>query len=368
MARPRMTQAREATIADLRGEFLDRCKAKNLSPRTLEWYEDERDASPTGAWERGILLARDLTTDDLEDFVLSLQAGPYQPQTGRGFAQIAKTISRYGHRKGLIPNDLTRDLEMTKVPKTVIQTFSDDQLEALLNQPDQRRWKGLRDRAILLTLLDTMARVSELAGVDASSVDLEGRTIRVMGKGRKERDLPLGKAATRSLQRYRNAVDGLQDDDPFFISYRGRRLDRSVITDMVADYGRAAGITRARCRLTRSDTPAPSASSSRAGTSSRCRSCLGTPHSSWCGAMWNSQAWTSLSSTSVTARRTPCCVDRPRFGNEESQGWVGLAHARSDGHRSSRNSSSHDHLGGSRTPRAGVGQRRSKIGTSSNGN
>ena len=247
MARPRTTRTTEVTIADLRDEFLDRCRAKNLSVRTLEWYEDRTRRFSDWCLERGILRAKDLTTDDLEAFVLSLQAGPYKPQTVRGFAQIAKTVARYGHRKGLIPDDLTRDFEMPKVPKTIIETFSDEQLEALLKQPDQRRWKGLRDRAILVTLLDTMARVSELAGVNASDVDLEGRSIRVMGKGRKERDLPIGKTATRALLRYRNAVDGLQPDDPFFISYRGRRLDRSVITDMVADYGRVGGIQGVRC-------------------------------------------------------------------------------------------------------------------------
>ena len=90
MARPRTTRATEATMADLRGEFLDRCRAKNLSPRTLEWYEDRTRRFSDWCLERGILPARDLTTDDLEDFVLSLQAGPYRPQTVRGFAQIAK--------------------------------------------------------------------------------------------------------------------------------------------------------------------------------------------------------------------------------------------------------------------------------------
>lgn len=71
--------------------------------------------------------------------------------------------------------------------------------------------------------------------------------MRVMGKGRKERDLPLGRTAARALQRYRNAVDGLMPDDPFFISVRGRRLDRSVITDIVSEYGRVAGIQGVRC-------------------------------------------------------------------------------------------------------------------------
>lgn len=247
MARPRTTRKGEPTILDLRDEFLDRCRAKNLSPRTIEWYEDRTRRFSDWCFESGILKAQDLTTEDLEGFVLSIQAGPYKPQTVRGFAQIAKTVARYGHRKGLIPNDLTSDFEMPKVPKTIIETFSDEQLEALISQPDQRRWKGLRDRAILLTLLDTMARVSELAGVSARDVDLEGRSIRVMGKGRKQRDLPLGRTSARALQRYRNAVDGLQHDDPFFISYRGKRLDRSVITGMVSEYGKAASIAGVRC-------------------------------------------------------------------------------------------------------------------------
>jgi len=119
MARPRTTRTTEATIADLREEFLDRCRAKNLSPRTIEWYEDRTRRFSDWCFERGILRAKDLTTDDLEAFVLSFQAGPYKPQAVRGFAQIAKTVARYGHRKGLIPKDLTRDFEMPKVPKTI---------------------------------------------------------------------------------------------------------------------------------------------------------------------------------------------------------------------------------------------------------
>ena len=197
---------------------------KNLSARTIEWYENRTRRFSDWCLNQGILRAQDLATDDLEAYVLSVQAGPYEPQAVKGFAQAAKTVARYGHRKGLIPADLTRDFEMPKVPQTIIETFSDEQLEALINQPDQCRWKGVRDRAILLTLLDTMARVSELAGVNASHVDLEGRSIRVLGKGRKERDLPIGKTAARAPQRYRNAVDGLQPGDPFFISYPGPAL------------------------------------------------------------------------------------------------------------------------------------------------
>jgi len=92
MPRPRVTQSDKATIADLREEFLNRCRAKNLSARTIEWYEDRTRRFSDWCLERGILKAQDLTTEDLEAFVLSIQAGPYKPQTVKGFAQIAKTV------------------------------------------------------------------------------------------------------------------------------------------------------------------------------------------------------------------------------------------------------------------------------------
>lgn len=94
MARPagRPIGTHETTIADLREEFLDRCRGKNLSGRTIEWYEDRTRRFSDWCLDQGILQAKDLTADDLERFVLVLQRGPYKPQTVRGFAQIVKTL------------------------------------------------------------------------------------------------------------------------------------------------------------------------------------------------------------------------------------------------------------------------------------
>jgi integrase/recombinase XerD len=169
------------------------------------------------------------------------------PQTVRGFAQIAKTLCRFGHSKGLIPDEIAHDLEMPRVPQTIIETFTDDQLEALLSAPDGRRWIGIRDRALLLTLLYTLCRVSELVGLNAEDVDLKGRTIRVMGKSRIQRELPLGKATCQALARYFGALDDLRPGDPFFISCRGRRLSRWYAREVIADYGRRAGNEGVRC-------------------------------------------------------------------------------------------------------------------------
>lgn len=249
MARPagRPFAAREVTVYDLRDQFLARCLAKNLSPRTIEWYEDRTGRFVEWCSARGVERAADLTGGDVDGFLIELRKDGLAPQTVRGFAQVVKTLCRFGHRHGLIAEDLTRDFEMPRVPQVVIQTFSDDQLQRLLAAPDTRRWTGIRDRALLLVLLDTLARVSEVVGLNASDVDLDARTIKVMGKGRKERELPLGEAACRALSRYQGAVEDLREDDPFFISCRGRRLSRGQVAEIVAAYGKRSGIQGVRC-------------------------------------------------------------------------------------------------------------------------
>jgi integrase/recombinase XerD len=249
MVRPAVhpLRVREETLHDLRDEFLLRCQAKNLSARTIQWYEERTRLFVDWCEARRIERAAELTTSVLEEYVIELRASGLAPNTVRGYAQILKTMARLGHRKGLIPVDITTDFEMPKVPQLVIPTFSDEQLRALLKQPDARTWVGVRDRAILLTFLDTLVRVSELVGLNAEDVDLRERTMRVMGKGAKERDLPLGQAATQALRRYKRALADLRPGDPFFISRYAGRITRKSVHEMVARYGKKAGIEGVRC-------------------------------------------------------------------------------------------------------------------------
>jgi integrase/recombinase XerD len=249
MVRPagRPIAARTVTVHDLREEFLARCTAKNLSSRTLEWYEDRTRRFAEWCSDRGIERAGDLTGSDVDDFLIDLKGAGRAPNTVRGFAQVVKTLCRFGHRKGHIENDLAQDFDMPRVPQTMIQTFSEEQLQALVHAPDTRRWKGIRDRALLLVLLDTLARVSEIVGLNAEDVDLDGRTIRVMGKGRKQRELPLGQATWQALSRYRQVIEDLRPGDPFFISCSGRRLAREQVREIVAVYGEKAGVREVRC-------------------------------------------------------------------------------------------------------------------------
>lgn len=249
MARPAVhpLRVREETIQDLRDEFLLRCQAKNLSARTIQWYEERTRFFAEWCQARGIEHAAELTTSVLEEYLIEMRARGLSPNTVRGYAQILKTMARLGHRKGLIPEDITSDFEMPKVPQVIIPTFSDEQLRALLKQPDARTWIGIRDRAILLTFLDTLVRVSELVGVKAEDVDLKARTMRVMGKGAKERDVPLGQATIQALRRYERSLAELRPGDPFFISRYGGGITRKSVHELVTRYGKKAGIEGVRC-------------------------------------------------------------------------------------------------------------------------
>jgi len=154
-------------MGDLREEFLPHCEARNISRRTLDWYADRTRRFTDWCVDRGITEPSDLRWSDLQAFVLDRRRRGFADNTVHGYAQVVKTLCRVGHRLGYIPEDITDGFEMPRVPKTIIPTFNDEQLETLLATPDKRTWVGIRDRAILVVLLDTLIRVSELVGLDA---------------------------------------------------------------------------------------------------------------------------------------------------------------------------------------------------------
>jgi integrase/recombinase XerD len=129
---------RERSLQDLRDEFLVRCHAKNLSGRTIEWYAKHTELFIEWCRGRGVTATAELSTSLLEEYLIEARRQGRTPNTVRGYAQTLKTLSRFGHRKGLIPENITADFEMPKVPQVIIQTFSDEQLRALLNRACDR--------------------------------------------------------------------------------------------------------------------------------------------------------------------------------------------------------------------------------------
>ncbi len=179
----------------------------------------------------------------------------YLAQRGRSASSrsLARSLSslrrfyRYLVREGLRPDDPSELIEMPKLGRPLPATLSEAEVEALLAAPDVNTSLGLRDRAMLELLYATGLRVSELTGLGLEQVSRQQAVVRVLGKGGKERLVPMGDEAWRWLERYlRDARPELSRGpcDAVFLSCRGQGMSRQAFWQIIKRYARQAGITK----------------------------------------------------------------------------------------------------------------------------
>lgn len=152
--------------------------------------------------------------------------------------------------EGIVESSPFAKIKVPKVPRKVIPTFSEAQIAQLLSAIDVATPEGYRDQAIILTLLDTGLRVSELTGITLDNLQLEEGTVKVMGKGNKERLVPIGKRAQRLLWHYisRYRPEPTQPKCKLlFLTWEGLPLTKDRIEKIMARYGQKAGIKGVRC-------------------------------------------------------------------------------------------------------------------------
>jgi integrase/recombinase XerC len=155
----------------------------------------------------------------------------------------AKAFFRFLHARGAIEKDPAADLASPKVRKALPTFLGVDAAREVMEAPSGETSSGLRDRAVLELLYGSGLRVSELAGLELGDLDFSGGTVRVRGKGNKERIAPVGRAALESVRAYlaqRSAlVRGGAAVHPtaLFVSSRGRRLGVRQVQLLVHRYG-----------------------------------------------------------------------------------------------------------------------------------
>lgn len=141
-------------------------------------------------------------------------------------------------------------VRIPRTPRKVIPTFSDLQLQQFLATIDISTPEGYRDHIIILTLLDTGLRVSELCSLRLDHVWLEDGVVKVTGKGNKERLIPIGKQVQRLLWHYidrRRREPANPTCDLLFLTREGRPLTKDRVEKMMARYGKKAGVAGVRC-------------------------------------------------------------------------------------------------------------------------
>ena len=156
---------------------------------------------------------------------------------------------RFQLERGAIAEDPTLRVRAPRKPRRLPKQFSEAQVEALLAAPDTRTALGLRDRAMLETLYATGLRVSELTGLERSQVAHDAGVVRVVGKGSKERLVPMGDEAVAWIARYlaevRPALAGPSKCDEVFLTQRHGPMTRQAFWALIKRYARVAGIPAA---------------------------------------------------------------------------------------------------------------------------
>jgi len=226
-------------------DFLDALWLEDgLSRNSLAAYR--RDLSMLAEWldERGGTL-RDATEADLQAYVAARHAGS-RPTSGNRRLAAFRRFYRWLLRERRRDDDPTLRLSAARQPPRFPKSLSEAQVEALLGAPDPGTPLGLRDRAMLETLYATGLRVSELVGLPSVCVGLVDGVIRVLGKGDKERLVPLGEEARDWIARYvaeaRGALLGARASDALFVTARGGPMTRQMFWTLIKRHAKAGGI------------------------------------------------------------------------------------------------------------------------------
>lgn len=190
---------------------------------------------------------KELTAVDLRAYLSRLHEKNAKTSIARRLAAL-RSFYRYLFRQGLVESDIAVRVPSPKTEKRLPRHLSFEETEQLLEAPEASSAMGLRNRAILELLYSTGLRVAELAALNTTcfdSVPAEGGTIRVVGKGRKERLVVCGGKASEAVAKYleRREEFGPEEEElALFLNSRGGRLSVRSIERMVEEMAREAGL------------------------------------------------------------------------------------------------------------------------------
>lgn len=219
---------------------------RRVSPHTLAAYGRDLAQLGTFATREGRAVEQ-LDAAALERFVRTLMAEGRSPRSVGRLVAAVRGFFRYS-TAGASDNPAA-DLGAPRAWKALPKYLTLDEVDRLIATPDVSTPLGVRDRALLELLYATGVRVSELLAVTLPDIDLADGMLTTMGKGRKERVVPIGANAVTWLQRYldegRPALLGARVSPRLFLNVRGGALSRMGFWKILAAYGRRAGIGRA---------------------------------------------------------------------------------------------------------------------------
>lgn len=232
---------------------------KNASPHTCRGYEKDLEEFELFLKNQDatFLHSKNLEWEKVNRIVIRKYLSVLHRKNKK--SSIARKVStlrsffKYLMREKRVSSNPAKAVSTPKVEKTLPATLTVDEAFVLMESPDRPFKKGaqaeapkslLRDRALLELLYSSGLRVGELVGLNLKHLDLHLGIVRVMGKGRKERIVPVGEKATEALKGYLDERGDLENEAPLFVNLRGGRLTSRSVARLIKKYTRASGIVR----------------------------------------------------------------------------------------------------------------------------
>jgi integrase/recombinase XerD len=256
---------RELTLCNLIDDYLLCCSTEGKSRKTIEFYSANlkrfnrflaklpaalpiSELGPPEA--RSFLSYLQNDAKRWEDNPCVVAGGHLSAHSVHGYARTLKAFWSWLFAEGYLSENRMTKLKLPKVPKKVVATFTTEQIQRLFGVINLRASSGFRDYVMILVLLDTGIRLSELINIDRSSIEFEQSCFRVTGKGSKERIVPFGIQVKRALLKYITQVR----PEPYcaglnllFLTDKGWPLMPRAVQSMISRLGEKATIHGVRC-------------------------------------------------------------------------------------------------------------------------
>lgn len=236
---------RSARLRELRDGFLLMLAAEGRSPATLSWYRARLDRLTLYLHDAP---ANEVAGANIRSWLVAVKQGTAAPVSDsyvESHRKAAATLFSWALREGLTRANPMQHVRPYRIERHELAIFSIDQIRALLASQPTDTFNGRRNRTMIALLYDTGIRVGELVTIETADLDLAGGTVRVRGKARKDRRVPISMTMRSALWRFlEERPDG---STRLFTSREGEQLMVTSVNQWLRRAGRVAGIADVRC-------------------------------------------------------------------------------------------------------------------------
>ncbi|HLG19546.1 MAG TPA: site-specific tyrosine recombinase XerD [Bdellovibrionota bacterium] len=221
--------------------------SRGLSPHTVDGYARDILSFAEISQKDACGSPADATRSNIDSFLSHKAREGYSNRSVLRAISAIRSFYRFLQQENLVPSTPAEDLRLPRLGRPLPKVLSADQIRRILEAPDLTKPRGLRDRALLELFYASGLRVSELTAITYENFQLEMGLVRVLGKGSRERIVPVGDEARHWIERYlqegRNRMDRGKLQKWLFLSNRGRRMTRQTVWHLLRKYARQVGVT-----------------------------------------------------------------------------------------------------------------------------